>query len=200
MSGGTADRGGYSLLVLSLSSDRNALALGPQIAAFAASLGILTVFTPNMPTDAEASAALRAACAAAGTPMQNGNLLLVGDDGNGLPRARLTVIATAVDPDGEQLPGMARTATAAVLGASAGAASAEQLARAAAAAADTGTVIAGIIVANPDPDDKTTGLVPRPVRPMRSVRGDLPTKHENAREERTGDRTRPADWATYRSR
>jgi hypothetical protein len=45
-------------------------------------------------------------------------------------------------------------------------------------------VIAGIIVANPDSNDKTTGLAPRPVR---SARRELPTKHVNAREVRTGD-------------
>jgi hypothetical protein len=180
MSGGADAPGGYSLTVLSLSSDPNALALGPQIAAFAASLGIPTAFAINAPQEARSSAALRTACATSRAPVRNGKLLLTADSGiggaNGASRARLTVVAVVVDRDSEQLPGMART-TAAVLGVSAGAASGEQLALATAVAADTGTVIAGIIVANPDSDDKTTGLVPRPVR---SARRELPTKHANA--------------------
>jgi capsular polysaccharide biosynthesis protein len=187
MSGGADAQGGYSLTVLSLSSDPNALALGPQIAAFAASLGIPTVFAINAPHEAKSSAALRTACATSRTPVRNGKLLFTADSGigdaNGASRARLTVVAVVVDRDSEQLPSMART-TAAVLGVSAGAASGEQLALATAVAADTGTVIAGIIVANPDSDDKTTGSVPRPVR---SARRELPTKHANAREVRTGD-------------
>ena len=61
--------------VLSLSSDVNALALGPQIAAYAASLGISTAFAVNAAPDAESPTALRAACAPPRAPMRNGNLL-----------------------------------------------------------------------------------------------------------------------------
>jgi uncharacterized protein (DUF849 family) len=39
-------------------------------------------------------------------------------------------------------------------------ATALQLARAAASAADAGASVAGIVVANPDPDDTTTGMAP----------------------------------------
>ena len=193
-------QGGSSLTVLSLSSDENALALGPQIAAFAASLGISTAFTVNAAHEAESSAALRAACATSKAPMRNGNLLLTADgdipDTDEEPRTQLTVVAAVIGSGGEQPPGMTR-GTAAVLGVVAGAASGEQLALAAAAAADAGTAIVGIIVVNPEPDDKTTGLVPRPVRPARR---ELPRKHINAREVRTSDRTRPADWITQGSR
>jgi hypothetical protein len=48
-----------------------------------------------------------------------------------------------------------------VLGVSAGAATAEQLARAATAASADGREIFGILVANPDPGDQTTGRIPR---------------------------------------
>lgn len=191
---------GSSLTVLSLSSDVNALALGPQIATFVASLGIPTAFTVNAAHEAASVAALRAACATPNAPMRNGNLLLDPDGsvpGTGAaPRARLTVVTTVVGSGSDHLPGMTR-ATATVLGVAAGAASGEQLALAAAAAADAGTMIAGIIAVNPDPDDKTTGLVPRPVRPARR---ELPGKHANAREVRASDRTRPADWITQGSR
>ena len=53
-----------SLAVLSLSSDRKALALGPQLAVFAASLGIPTALVVGPQQDANATATLRAACAA----------------------------------------------------------------------------------------------------------------------------------------
>ena len=63
--------------------------------------------------------------------------------------------------------------TATVLGVSAGAATAEQLARVAVSAADDGRDIAGIIVADPDPADHTTGRLPQPARPAQRR---LPTR------------------------
>jgi len=57
--------------------------------------------------------------------------------------------------------------TAAVLGVSAGRATAEQLARAAVAAGADGREVAGILVADPEPTDKTTGRVPQLIRPSR---------------------------------
>ena len=55
---------GFSLAVLSLSSDPKALALGPQLAVFAASLGIPTALVIGPQQDVNATAMLRAACAA----------------------------------------------------------------------------------------------------------------------------------------
>ena len=57
-----ADGDGTSVLVLSLSSDPGALALGPQLAAFAASLGIATLLVVGPQQDANVTAALRTAC------------------------------------------------------------------------------------------------------------------------------------------
>jgi hypothetical protein len=53
-----------------------------------------------------------------------------------------------------------------VLGVSAGAVTAEQLARVAASAAADGREIAGILVADPDPADRTTGRLPQLTRPV----------------------------------
>ena len=53
-----------SLAVLSLSSDPGALALGPQLAVFAASLGIPTALVIGPQQDENATATLRTACAA----------------------------------------------------------------------------------------------------------------------------------------
>ena len=60
-----------------------------------------------------------------------------------------------------------------MLGVSAGAVTAEQLARAATAAAADGREIFGILVANPDPGDQTTGRIPR-LGP--SLRRPMPTR------------------------
>ena len=57
---------GSSVAVLSLSGDRKALALGPQLAAFAASEGIPVTLVLDSRQDAKVTAALRAACTAAG--------------------------------------------------------------------------------------------------------------------------------------
>ena len=52
-----------SFTVLSLSSDPGALALGPQLAVFAASLGIPTALVIGPQQDVNAAATLRTACA-----------------------------------------------------------------------------------------------------------------------------------------
>jgi capsular polysaccharide biosynthesis protein len=154
-----------SLAVLSLSSDRGALALGPQLAVYAASLGIPTAFDMGPQQDANATATLRAACAApsAAAPRRSGRLRIsVRDhDGGGHqePDAPLTVAVAVVDAQAPRVAGTMRT-TATVLGVTAGAATAEQLARVAASAAADGRQIDGILVADPDPTDNTTGRLP----------------------------------------
>ena len=59
---------GSSIAVLSLSSDRHALALGPQLAVAAAALGIPTALVIGPQQDAKTTAALHAACAAGSQP------------------------------------------------------------------------------------------------------------------------------------
>ena len=58
------DGGPFTLGVLSLSSDSRALALGPQLAVFAASQEIPTALVIGPQQDAAATATLRTACAA----------------------------------------------------------------------------------------------------------------------------------------
>jgi hypothetical protein len=81
-----------------------------------------------------------------------------------LPGAALTVVVAVVDADAPRVDATMR-ATATILGVSAGAATAEQLARVAASTADDGREIAGILVADPDPADHTTGRLPQLTRP-----------------------------------
>ena len=174
---------GASLTVLSLSSDPGAVALGPQLAVFAASLGIPTALVIGPRQDTNAMATLCAACTV--TPVVSsgsGRLqITVGDDEDAdSPRAAaLTIVAAVVDDQASQVAQVMRT-TATVLGVSAGVATAEQLARVAISAASDGHDIAGIVVADPDSADQTTGRLPEPSRPTQRR---LPTR-------RTGTVTR----------
>jgi capsular polysaccharide biosynthesis protein len=165
----SAAHAAVSLVVLSLASDHHALALAPQFAAFAASLGIRTALVLGPQQDTNATASLRAACTAPTTPLQSGNLQIAvfdhGQDGK-LPDAALTVIVAVVDDQSPKVTDTMR-GTVAVLGVSSGAATAGQLARVAANAAADGHEITGILVADPDPTDTTTGLMPNLARPGR---------------------------------
>jgi capsular polysaccharide biosynthesis protein len=156
---------GASVALLTLSSDPRALALGPQLAVFAASLGIPTALVIGPQQDANATAALRAACAvppSAQSKRSNQLRVTVQDHGgvDRLPRAELVVAVAVVDAQAPRAAETRRTAVT-VLGVSAKAATAEQLARVAASAAADGREIAGILVADPDSTDHTTGRLPR---------------------------------------
>ena len=125
---------GSSVAVLSISGDRDALALGPQLAAFAASQGMRAALVVGPQQDAKATASLLAACDAASS-QQPQNLRLVvtdHDDARQLPADMLTVVAAVVDG---QIPHVTETMRAAttVLGVTAGAVTAQQLVRVAAA-------------------------------------------------------------------
>ncbi len=163
--------GGFSLAVLSLSSDPRALALGPQLAVFAASHGIPTVLVIGPQQDIDATAALRTACAvppSASSKRPNLLRVIVSDDGNvaGQADAALVIVVVVVDGQVPEIPDTMR-ATATVLGVTAGAATAEQLARAAVVAAAAGRELTGILVADPDSADRTNGRIPKPVQPRR---------------------------------
>ena len=174
--------GCFSLVVLSLSSDAGALALGPQLAVFASSLGIPTALVIGPQQDANPTATLRAACAAsAPTSPKRPSLLQVIASHDGKidldPDVALVVVVAAVDGQAVKMADSIH-ATATVIGVSAATATAEQLARAAGVAAADGREIAGILVADPESTDRTTGRISRPVRPTRyrrpnSLRGTI---------------------------
>jgi capsular polysaccharide biosynthesis protein len=155
--------GRWSFTVLSLSSDPGALALGPQLAAFGASQGIPTALVVALQQGATVTAALQTACAAppASSEWPAHLQVLVSDsEVEEQSDAELTVVVGVVDGRNPQVPDMMRT-TATLLGVSAGAATADQLARAAVSAVSDGREITGILVADPDSDDATTGRVPQ---------------------------------------
>jgi hypothetical protein len=166
---------GLSVTVLSLSTDPVAVALGPLLAAFASAQGISTALVVGPQQDTNVTATLRTACAASaqsaagrGKPLR----LLVSEDGHlGEVRAAFVVVVAVVDAQDPRIPDTART-SATVLGVSAGKATGEQLAQAATAASVDGREIYGILVANPDPDDQTSGRIPRLTSPGRA----LPTR------------------------
>jgi len=176
---------------LTLSSDPGAVALGPQLAVFAASLGIPTTLVIGPQQDANATATLRTAATPLPQSVEPSRPLRVvvadeGDTGelntdelNKELNTAFAVVVTVVDSRTPNMPPTPRT-TATVLGVTAGAATAEQLARAATAAAADGRDIFGILVANPDPGDQTTGRIPRLApqlrRPLPTRTNDVPTE------------------------
>jgi capsular polysaccharide biosynthesis protein len=158
-----SQNGRWSFTVLSLSSDTRALGLGPQLAIFAAAQGISTALVIGPQQDAAVTAALRTACAVPSTsPTRPRQLQVLVTDGDlrVKPDAVLTVVVAVVDSRNPKVPDTIRT-TAALLGVSSGAATADQLARAAVSAASDGREITGLLVADPDPDDATTGHLPQ---------------------------------------
>lgn len=176
-----------SLTVLSLASDHGACALGPQLAVFAASLGIPTVLVVGARQDTAALATLRTACAAprsasSARPHQLHVVESDGGDDHGRPDGALTVVVAVIDDDASKFPHLMRTAMT-VLGVSAGVTTADQLARVAVTAAADGRDIAGIIVADPEPTDRTTGHAPQLIKV---------SKPQTARSpERAGSHARP---------
>jgi hypothetical protein len=174
---GAGGGGRATVAVVSLAADPSALAIGPQLAVFASSLGIPTALVVCAQSPGEGIATLRAAAAAwqpASAAQASTLRVIAASDADlqaGLPTAALTVIVAAVDDGAPQVPEVLRD-QATVLTVSPRIATPEQLARAAASAADAGGNVVGIIVANPEPDDMTTGFAPALGRHSRA----LPTR------------------------
>lgn len=162
------DRGespAVSVAVLTLSSDKRALALGPQLAAFAASQGTRTVLAVGRQQDPAAVGALYTACTspsdAARQPGRPLRTLAVDDErGAGLAGAEFVVLVVVVDGHDPQILDTMRTDLT-LLGVSAGSSTAEDLARVATVADAGGRGILGVLVADPDVADRTTGRIPQ---------------------------------------
>jgi hypothetical protein len=158
---------GSSVAVLSLAEDRKALALGPQLAAFAAKQGLPVTLVVDSRQGGKVTKALRAACAAgAGAgPAGPGRpaVAVINPDEDRLPAGGLVIVAVVVDGEAPRVAATIR-ATTTILGATSGAVTARQLTRVAASAAGDGRDITGILVADPDPDDPTTGRLPQLAR------------------------------------
>jgi capsular polysaccharide biosynthesis protein len=176
--GNGSERGKSAFTVVCLSSDPGALALGPQLALFAASQGISTTLVVGPQPDVKAAATLRTACAvpppASSKRPSRLRIAVVDSDADVPLDATLTVVVAVVDAQSPQVLDTVRTA-ATVLAVSAGRATAEQLARMAMSASLGGRDIAGILVADPELNDRTTGRIPQLQRPLHRR---LPTRLE----------------------
>jgi capsular polysaccharide biosynthesis protein len=169
------ESGRPSVMILSLSSDPRAIALGPQLAAFAASQGLPTVLVIGPQQDPNVTATLRTACAAPpGSSNWPSQLRVAVSDGPvDVPKdAALTVVVSVIDSRTPPMRDNTRT-SATLLGVSSGVATAEQLARVAVMADADGREITGILVADPEPTDHTTGRIPQLSRPAQRR---LPTR------------------------
>ena len=152
--GSEAARSGVrkQLCVLSLEDDVRALSMGPQIASYAASLGISTRLVPEQQ---EATAALWAACSStSGEPLRDH--LTVSSRRRTKQVHDLTVVVAVLDRREPRMPRLGR-ADSVVLAVSSRAFTAEDLARAAVIAYEAGFRIAGVLVSDPDTLDRTTG-------------------------------------------
>ena len=143
----------HLLCVVSLADDARALAMGPQIASYAASIGISTLLVPRQ---SDATAALWAACSSQPTDEEVRPDLRVAPRRRSKRPPELTVLVTAFDRRSPSLPRLDRDAVV-LLAVSSRAASSEDLARAAVAAYESGFRVSGVLVADPDPLDHTTG-------------------------------------------
>ena len=157
-----------SLTVVSLSGDARGLAIGPQLAAFASSLGVVTRLVPTVghvraPTLWAACATERKAPARPGLLVGN-----VPDD----EKVDLTIFLVVVERTRPYLGDTPATA-ATILSVAAATATEQDLARVAVAVDDAGRRIDGIVVADPDQTDRTSG---RHSMPERSRRLALPTR------------------------
>ena len=160
--------GDFSVAVLSLSSDPKALALGPQLAVFAASQGIPATLVVGPQQDANVAAALHTACSVSPSASSKRPPLLrvaVAEDGKAsrAPDTTLTIVVAVVDSQAPSVSDMMRT-TATVIGVSAATATADQMAAVAVAAASDGREVTGIMVADPESTDHTNGRILRPVQ------------------------------------
>lgn len=153
-----------SMTVISLAGDQRGLALGPQLASYAASLGIATRLVTAQGHDT--AAPLWAVCGVGVRAVEGRPHLVVSTPARDA-HADLTVVLAVVDPRRPVLSELPSTEVT-VLAVSSGTATAEELAQVAVVADEAGRRIAGVILADPDDLDRTTGRVlPQERTPLR---------------------------------
>jgi capsular polysaccharide biosynthesis protein len=154
------------LAVVSLPDDPAAVLVGPIIARFAASVSIPTTLVVS--THDRVAAPLRAA--AHSFHSTNPNMHFIdSDDLDGVGNDARLLVAVGVHKAGEASPDGIQALRATILAVSSNVATADQLAELAIAAADADRPVIGIVVANPEIDDTTTGRFPQPARPATAI-------------------------------
>jgi capsular polysaccharide biosynthesis protein len=150
-----------SILLVSIAGDPGAIAVGPQLASYAASLGVPTRLVVGQPH--ESAAALWAACSHArvrGEVRPNLTVASSWDPGGG----DLTIVLAVVDRTMPVLHHDLPRTTATVMSVASGTTTADELARVAVAADEDGRKFDGIVVADRDDLDPTTGRLLRSER------------------------------------
>ena len=157
-----------SLTVISIAGDEAGLSIGPQLAAFASSLGIRTRLVTGVGHE-WAAAALWAACAVEHKTTLRPDLYLA--DVPAEEAIDMTITLVVVDRAQPNLGEAPSAAT--ILSVAAATATEQELARVAVAVDDSGQRVDGIVVADPDRTDRTSG---RHTMDERSRRPTLPTR------------------------
>jgi hypothetical protein len=157
-----------TITVVSLAGDMRGLAIGPQLAAFAASHGIVTRLVPVV--GHVRAPHLWAACGDGSKATARQNLFVGNTSDTG--EVALTIYLVVVERTHPYL-GDTPAAAATILSVAAASATEQDLARVAVAVDDTGRRIDGIVVADPDQTDRTSG---RHTMDERSRRLPLPTR------------------------
>jgi hypothetical protein len=166
-----------TVTLVTLAGDQEALAIGPQLASYAASTGMRARLIAAQRHDT--AAPLWASCHRAEAEEEARPGLYVG--GGGSPEDVLTVVLVVLD---RRRPAMAAPPRSdlTLVGVSAGGMTAEDLARAAITVDDAGVLIGGMVVANPDDLDRSTGRLPQRERGAEAA---LPNRVAGAPEQPT---------------
>jgi capsular polysaccharide biosynthesis protein len=170
---GSESESPVALRIVSFAEDEAALAVGVQMASFAAGMGISTTLLAG---DHDAIETLRAACAiSAQSPPREALLRFDKPDAADAskPGSDLAITVVAVDRRRPQFETSGREIT--LLSISAGVATSDDLARLALAANDASATLHGMIVVNPDPHDYTAGDVPSKSRRLPLASAPLPS-------------------------
>jgi capsular polysaccharide biosynthesis protein len=148
---------GVKVRLLVFSGDETGVAAGVKMARAASLLGMSSQLEV---ADQPALAPLRAACVVTAKSISGSSILTLREASavsTELSGLAATVRLCAVD---RGKPDIAPTTAATFLIVSSGFATSTELARTALAASDAGSPVSGVVIANPDPDDHTSGLLP----------------------------------------
>lgn len=159
-----------TITVITLSSDTRGLATGPQLAVYTAAAGMRTHLVAAQRH--ESAAALWAACHNVGQDSDARPGLTVDVTAIEEGSVDLTVVLVVLDRQ-DPTPVEVPDDSVVLLALSAGSATAEELARVAMAVDETGARIHGVVVADPDNLDRTSG---RLLQPDRVQQIPLPTR------------------------
>lgn len=168
--GAGAEGPGADVVVVTLSDDPAALALGPQLATYAASVGLRTRLVPHHGHGS--AAGLWAACARVHPEHELRGHLWVNralHEGSPEDLRVLMVVLDRARPERPELP----EGCIGVVAVGAGAATAADLARVAVSVDEAGIDVQGVVVLDPDRLDRTTG---RRLQPDRLREPQLPVR------------------------